>query len=123
MARHFRHHITTFFIQSGESYCEQCWRPSIDIYRGKNGWLIKCDLAGVRPEDVKLTAQDDELTISGVRRDWVVLEGQEAYSMEISYNRFERTVHLPCDLRQCDLQREFRDGMLLIKIMNRESGR
>ena len=34
---------------------EACWRPAADIYRTRTGWLIKYDLAGVRPEDIEIT--------------------------------------------------------------------
>ena len=34
------------FHRSSEAY----WRPAADIYRTRTGWLIKYDLAGVRPE-------------------------------------------------------------------------
>lgn len=121
MAREFKHRISTFFFHPGDSYCEGCWEPKVDIYRGRNGWLIKFDLAGVRPEEINLIVQDHLLTVSGIRRDWVVLEGQQAYSMEISYNRFERSIELPCDLRECEMSREYRDGMLLITILPREN--
>ena len=52
---------------------------------------MKFDLAGVRPEDVMVTVRGRRVSVSGVRRDLMVEEGCSYYSMEISYNRFERS--------------------------------
>jgi HSP20 family molecular chaperone IbpA len=36
--------------------------------------------------------------------------------MEIAYNRFERTIELPCDLAHARIAVECRDGMLLLRV-------
>jgi HSP20 family molecular chaperone IbpA len=36
--------------------------------------------------------------------------------MEIAYNRFERTIELPCDLARAQITVECRDGMLLLRV-------
>jgi len=66
------------------------WQPSADVYRTRDGWLVKFDLAGVETGDVAVTIRGRRLSISGFRRDSFVEEGASHYSMEISYNRFER---------------------------------
>ena len=68
------------------------WQPSADVYRTKDGWLVKFDLAGVQIADVSVTLRGRRLSISGVRRDSFLEEGSSYYSMEISYNRFERSL-------------------------------
>lgn len=93
------------------------WEPSADVYRGSQKWLVKLDLAGVRPEDIEVRARGRRLTIRGVRRDFSVLEGRESYSMEISYNRFERSIELPVDLDRSEIRTEYRDGMFLLEIL------
>jgi HSP20 family protein len=98
----------------------EVWRPSIDVYRRDDGWLIKCELAGVRREDVRITATGRRLSISGVRRDWSIVEGHRVYSMEICYNRFQRLVELPCDVELAELRVQFRDGMLLVAVVPRD---
>ena len=73
-------------------------------------------LAGVRPEDIQLRIHGPRLVVAGVRRDLSIVEGQQSYSMEISYNRFERSVELPCDLGDAQFRSEYRDGMFLVTI-------
>jgi HSP20 family protein len=95
---------------------EVTWRPSADIYRTREGWLVKFDLAGVRPEDIHVTVRGSQFTISGFRRDWKLEEGCSHYSMEISYNRFERTLELPCELDGAEIKLEGREGILLVRL-------
>lgn len=92
------------------------WQPLADVYRGSNEWLIKFDLAGVRIEDVELRVNGRRLIIQGLRRDRSILEGHQAYSMEIAYNRFQRVVELPCDIEQADIVTEYDNGMLLVRL-------
>ena len=101
---------------SRESSAGTGWQPPADIYRTASGWVIKFDLAGVRPEDVSVNLLGASITVRGIRRDWVVEKDWQHYSMEISYSRFERTIELPCDLTRTQVATECRSGMLLIRI-------
>ena len=92
------------------------WRPAADIYRFRSGWLIKLELAGVRLEDVRVQVAGRQVRIWGRRRDLLVQQNWTQYSMELSYNQFERRIELPCDLAGARLQLEFREGILLIRI-------
>ena len=95
---------------------EPCWRPPVDVYRARGAWLCKFDLAGVAPADIEVTARGRLLTVAGVRRDRTVCEDLQAYSLEISYHRFERTLELPCRLEDAGIQCAFQDGMLLVTL-------
>ncbi len=92
------------------------WEPSVDVYRTRDGWLLKFDLAGVKAEDVTVSLRGRRITVAGVRRDSFVEEGSSYYSMEISYNRFERSIEMPADLENARLTLEARDGLLLVRV-------
>jgi HSP20 family protein len=96
------------------------WQPQVDIYHSREGWVIKMELAGVQPQDVSITVRGSQLSISGVRHDWSVEEGWSHYAMEIAYNRFARTLELPCDLEHASITVEGRDGMLLLHVAAKE---
>ena len=44
------------------------WSPLVDITEDDKEYLIKADLPEVKKEDVKLTVQDDVMSISGERK-------------------------------------------------------
>jgi HSP20 family protein len=65
---------------------------------------------------VEVSACGRCLTVRGSRRDWLIEECQHSYSMEISYNRFERSIELPEPLDAARISTEYREGMLLIRL-------
>ena len=103
-----------FFVPGSNPCGETCWHPSADVYRCDAGWVLKYDLAGVRPEDIRISINGRRITVSGARRDWSIEQGWRHYSMEICYSRFERTIELPEPVSE--YATEYRDGILLVRV-------
>jgi HSP20 family protein len=102
----------------------QDWQPAVDIYRTNSGWILKFDVAGVRLNDVHVHVSARNVTVSGVRRDWMMEDdGCRHYSMEISYSRFQRTVELPEDIQTAKLAVDYRDGILFVRVAKREEAK
>jgi HSP20 family protein len=99
------------------------WLPAADVYEIASGWIVKLELAGVRPEDIDVTVEGNLLRIRGRRRDWIVHETQSCRSLEICYERFERQFELSGGLEQGRIVTEYRDGMLLVRISTEEPAR
>ncbi len=97
---------------------ESVWCPPADVYRTASGWAVKFDLAGVRPDELEVAVRGRNLILRGVRRDWSIAESEVSHSMEISYNRFERSIEIPCDVERATIVTEYRDGMLLVRLLN-----
>jgi HSP20 family protein len=116
MPRDLIRFMQSLFLSAARNVGEGCWYPSADIYRTPTGWLVKLDLAGVRPEEVELHVAGPKLIMTGARRDRCVEEERHCYRMEIAYSRFERVIELPADLDQAAIDTEYRDGMLMIRI-------
>jgi HSP20 family protein len=109
-----------FFLPAVETRIPFVWQPQVDVYRAPEGWVVKMDLAGVRPQDVSIAVRGSQLRVSGIRHDRIVEEGWSHYAMEIAYDRFERTIELPCNLEHARITVEGRDGMLLLRITAKE---
>jgi HSP20 family protein len=95
----------------------EVWTPSADVYRTRDGWILKFDLAGVQAKDVTVSVRGRRVSVSGYRRDSIVEEGCSYYFMEISYSRFERTIEMPADLENARMTLEARDGLLLVRMI------
>ena len=104
------------FLPAGGSYQEVVWRPAVDIYETRTGWIAKFDLAGVRLEDIDLEIKERRLRLSGLRRDWLIQEGCHYHSLEIAYSRFERDIEFPADLTNARIRTDYEAGMLLVRI-------
>ena len=105
-----------FLICSAQGFGDLVWQPLADIYRIRKGWLVKLDLAGIRLEDIEIKTKGNCLTIEGIRRGVQEEESTNYYAMEISYNRFRKSIELPVQLEEAEIKLDYRDGMLLIRI-------
>ncbi len=105
-----------FLVCSAQGFGDLVWQPLADIYKIRRGWLVKLDLAGIRLEDVQIKTEGNCLTIEGTRRDFLQEEMPNYYAMEISYNRFRKSIELPVRLEEAEIRLDYKDGMLLIRI-------
>lgn len=106
-------------LSSGSAYRRASgplWQPAADIYRCPEGWKIKFDLAGVKPEDIEVLLAEDKLIVRGVRRDTAITEGWSYYQLEITYSRFERVIQIPCEFPRAEIRTEAIDGWLILHV-------
>ena len=48
---------------------ERAWTPAIDVVREDGHLVVRADLPGIKPEEVKVEVEDDILTVSGEHRE------------------------------------------------------
>ena len=99
------------------------WNPAADVYRTREGWIVKLDLAGVRTDELEIEVQGSNLRVRGCRRDTFYQEGFTYLQMEITYSRFEKSIEFPCSIQGASLARDYRDGLLIIKLRCDDSSR
>jgi len=99
------------------------WCPAADVYRTAHGWIVKVDLAGIRPDDVEITISGPLMSISGSRRDSFCGEGISHYQLEITYSRFEKTIQFPRSIEHASILRDYSDGLLILRLQEEEEGR
>jgi HSP20 family protein len=92
------------------------WCPAADVYRSSEGWIVKVDLAGVKPQDVAVIIEGDLLRISGSRRDGTCGEGVSHYQLEITYSRFEKMIKFPRSIEHASIERDYHDGLLILRL-------
>lgn len=123
MAHDFIRVMRVLFLPGLETFQPVGWRPAMDVYRTRHGWIVKFELAGVRPEDISLTVRGRRLTVRGERRDCTRGEEYCCHHMDIAYGRFERNVDLPDEIDSEQVKIEYRDGMLVVRIGSEEDQR
>lgn len=92
------------------------WCPAADVYRTEDGWIVKVDLAGIRPADIEIRLDDRVLRISGSRRDGTCGEGISHYQLEITYSRFEKMIQFPRSIDHATVERDYHDGLLILRL-------
>lgn len=95
------------------------FRPAVDIFEDAESITITAEVAGVRPEELHVSVEDNVLTISGERkleRD----ERKEGYHrIERSYGSFSRSFSLPDTVDGENVHAEKKDGVLEIRLPKR----
>lgn len=93
------------------------WTPAVDIKESDNDIGIDLELPGLKPENVEITAENSLLTIRGEKRS-ERKEGDEGryHVVERSYGTFMRSFTLPQGVDENQIQAEFNDGVLSIRI-------
>jgi HSP20 family protein len=120
MARDLTRLMHALFLPASERFHEVLWQPAVDVYRTHTGWLVKAELAGVRPEDIQLSVTGRRLTLRGQRRDWFTEKCECCYRLEITYSDFERTIELPINLERARIATDYQYGLLLVQIQTED---
>jgi HSP20 family protein len=91
------------------------FRPQVDSFRSEDppSYTVLVDIAGIDPEQVKVTAAEGALFIAG-ERPREVCEGRVYHQIEIEYGPFERVVHLPEDANVAKAEARYEHGLLVI---------
>ncbi len=66
--------------------------PSIDIVQQESALIVRAELPGVDPEDLRVAVQDDRLLLAHAQRS---LTGESGATIE-SRSHFSHTIRLPC---------------------------
>ena len=96
------------------------WCPAADVYRTEDGWIVKVDLAGIQAADIEITIDGRMLRIAGSRRDGICGEGVHHYQLEITYSRFEKTIQFPRSIEHASIDRDYRDGLLILRLQEKQ---
>lgn len=99
------------------------WAPLVDITEDDKEYLIKAEVPEVKKEDVKVSVQDDVLSISGERKSEKEETGKKYHRVERAYGSFYRSFTLPEDADGSKVAAEFKDGMLRVHLPKSEKAK
>ncbi|MDD5528225.1 MAG: Hsp20/alpha crystallin family protein [Patescibacteria group bacterium] len=87
---------------------------SIDVYETEKNIVIKSTIAGVKPDDLDITIDNDMLTIRGHRHDEAKEEGRDYLYQECYWGSFSRSVILPVEVDAKKIDASLENGVLTI---------
>jgi HSP20 family protein len=102
--------------EMSESFKVADWAPAVDIQETEKEYMLKLEIPEVKKEDVKVTLQDNELTVTGERKLEKEEKGKKFHRIERAYGTFVRTFTVPMDADETKINAEFKDGLLLLKL-------
>lgn len=89
---------------------------TIDVYQNENEIVVESAIAGVRPEDLDITATNESVSIKGERHREEHISDDRYFYQECFWGKFSRSVILPQEVDPEQAQVGYRNGILTIKL-------
>jgi len=94
----------------------EAWAPDVEVYQQNNNLVVRADLPGLKKDDISIDVTDNDITISGERRQEQETEREGLYRSERSYGSFCRTIPLPEGTMTDQAKATFKDGVLEVRM-------
>lgn len=94
--------------------------PAIDVYQTQDDVIVETPLAGIDPKNVKISIENDVLTIEGAMEKKSEVDDKNYYRKEIRTGSFHRAVSLPSSVNGDKARAEFEKGVLKVTIPKQE---
>jgi HSP20 family protein len=99
------------------------WTPAVDVFEDKDAVKIIAELPGVRPDEVKLSIENNILTLRGEKKQVAEETTERVHRYERSYGMFERSFALPNTVDADRVEARFENGLLTIQLPKEERAR
>ena len=99
---------------------QESWLPAVDVFDQPDAVVLKAELAGMRPDDIDISVEDNVLTIKGERKFEEKVDEERYYRVERRYGSFSRSLALPQGVRADDIEANYEDGVLEVRVPKAE---
>lgn len=99
------------------------WVPALDLYEDKENLTVKCEVPGMKKEDIDISLHEGFLTISGERKHEEKKQEGEVYRTERYEGRFSRSLALPSKVNADKINATYKDGVLTVVLPKAEEAK
>ena len=90
--------------------------PAIDVVRDGGNLVMRADIPGFKPEEVKIEVEDDILTVSGEHEESKEEKDKRYLRRERRYGSFSRAIALPPGVDAKAIEALTHDGVIEVTI-------
>ncbi len=90
--------------------------PKIDISDDEKNVYVEAELPGLKKEDIKITLQDNILTLKGEKNKVEEKKEKNYYRSERSYGSFQRSFTLPVEVDSEKVNAKYENGTLILTL-------
>jgi len=99
------------------------WMPAVDIFEEPEHLRIVAEIPGVKPENVKISVEDNVLTLSGTKEQVAEEKAEKVHRYERAYGTFERSFTLPTSVDANAIKASYTNGVLTCLIPKLEKAK
>ncbi|KKP91827.1 MAG: Protein containing Heat shock protein Hsp20 protein [Parcubacteria group bacterium GW2011_GWA2_36_10] len=89
---------------------------AVDVYQDKKNIIIKSTIAGVEPDDIDISIDNDMITIRGRREKQRDVAEDDYFYQECYWGGFSRSIILPVEVDAEGIEASMRNGVLTITL-------
>jgi HSP20 family protein len=104
-------------------WTEGVWSPIVDVSEDKDNVIVKAEMPGMKKEDVKISIQDNVLTLKGEKKQEKEEKDANYHRIERSYGSFSRSFTLPTSVKADKVKASYKDGVLNITLPKTEEAK
>lgn len=110
-------------LLANESFFNRDWNPAVDIVETAEKFILKAEIPGMSKEDVKITLENNVLTIRGEKKNEAEKKEGNYHRIERSYGSFERSFSIPGIVKVNDIDAQYKDGLLTLTLPKAEEAK
>lgn len=122
--RMFEDFFSPFPAQLGRAGEELTYfSPPTDIEETDSNYLITFDLPGITKKDIRIECRDNQLIVSGERKEERERKEGNQLSKERFYGTFQRSFSLPANANADKIEANYNNGVLQVLIPKTEAAK
>ena len=99
------------------------WHPRVDVVESDHEFTVHTELPGLNKEDIKVTLEDNVLTIEGERKHEDEQKDKRFFRRERSYGTFKRAFKLSTEVQADKIAANYKDGILNLTLPKSEAAK
>ncbi|MBL7190412.1 Hsp20/alpha crystallin family protein [bacterium] len=99
------------------------WVPRVDIAETIDQFQLKAELPGLNKDDVKISLQDNILTLNGEKKESREVKDSSYHLYERRYGRFTRAFRLSAPVDNGKIEASFINGILTVLLPKSEAAK
>jgi len=116
----FNEAFTGYPFQGEDSPLVGTWMPPVDVMENKDQVRIVAELPGVKSEDVRISMENNVLTIRGEKQHAAEQNGEKVHRYERAYGVFERSFTVPTTVDAEKISAHYENGVLTVELPKTE---
>jgi HSP20 family protein len=92
------------------------WLPAVDVWETEKELVLSFDLPGIAEDEIAVELEDNVLTVSGRRERTSEHSSDRFYRFERRFGTFSRSVTLPAGVNEEDIEADYTNGVLEIRV-------
>ena len=96
------------------------WSPRVDVRESKDAYEVMADLPGLDKKEIKISLQENVLTLQGERAEEEKKEDENSRCSERAFGSFSRVFRLTEKVDEKNIRAEYDNGVLKITLQKSE---